>query len=351
MMPDRVNRRDFLKGSAAGASALAAGLGGGTGLAAGTAHAEGGEPGPSSDQIGRPVRVVSVGFHAGRALNEIVELVDEQGAEGADIIAIPETCRGLNKTSREPIDGPTVTAMSRLARKHRTYIVCPIDRQHGDQHYNSAVLLDRSGKVVCIYDKMFPVWQQECVPYDMLPGKEVKVYDADFGRVGFAICFDVNWSPLWKRISDHGAELVIWPSAYSAGRSLQAQAIAYNYYIVSSTWVPDCHVFDLDGEKMIYDTHNRDAKTNITRVTLDLDRCIFHQDINYPDKLQKLLAAEGDNVEQEKFLAQEGWFMLKAKRPGVSARKLAHKYGLEELRHYINRSQCEIDKCRGWEFS
>ena len=350
-MSSRVNRRDFLKGSAAGASALATGLGGARNLTAGAAQAKGGKRETPSNQIGRPVRVVSVGFHAGRPLGEIVQLVDEQGTKGADIIAIPETCRGLNKTTREPIDGPTVTAMARLARKHHTYIVCPIDRQHGKQHSNSAILLDRSGKVVCIYDKIFPVWQQECVPLDVIPGKHVQVYDADFGRLGFAICFDVNWAPLWKRLSDHGAELVIWPSAYSAGRSLQAQAILYNYYIVSATWCPDCHVFDIDGEKLIYDEHNRDAKTNITRVTLDLDRCVFHQDINYPDKLHKLLAEHGEDVEQEKFLKLEGWFVLKAKRPGVSARKLARDYGLEELRHYINRSQCEIDKCRGWEFA
>jgi len=349
-MSNRVNRRDFLKGSAAGASALAAGLGG-TGLAAGPLEAGGGKASPPANQIGRPVRVVSVGFHAGRPLNEVVELVDQQGEQGADIIAIPETCRGLNKTTKEPIDGPTVTAMSRLARKHHTYIVCPIDREHGEHHYNSAVLLDRAGKVACIYDKIFPVWQQECVPLDVVPGKQVKVYDADFGRVGLAICFDVNWAPLWKGLANHGAELVIWPSAYSAGRSLQAQATLYNYYIVSATWLPDCHVFDIDGEKMIYDAHNRDAKTNITRVTLDLDRCIFHQDLNYPDKLHKLLAERGDDVAQEKLLKLEGWFVLKAKRPGVSARKLAREYGLEELRHYINRSQCEIDKCRGWEFS
>ncbi len=350
-MSNRVNRRDFLRNSAAGASALAAGLGGSTGLAAGAQQAENGKKETPSNQIGRPVRVVSVGFHAGRPLNEIVELVDEQGEQGADIIAIPETCRGLNKTTREPLDGPTVTAMSRLARRHRTYIVCPIDRQYGNQHSNSAVLLDRSGKVVCIYDKIFPVWQQECVPLDVVPGKEVKVYDADFGRIGFAICFDVNWAPIWKRLSDHSAELVIWPSAYSAGRSLQAQAIAYNYYVVSATWVPDCHVFDIDGEQMIYDAHNRDAKTNITRVTLDLDRCVFHQDLNLPDKLKRLLAERGEDVEQDKWLPLEGWFVLKAKRPGVSARKLAHEYGLEGLRHYINRSQCEIDKCRGWEFA
>src|SRR5512146_842513 len=120
-MPDRVNRRDFLKGSAAGASALAAGLGSSADLEAAPYQGGASKAAAPANQIGRPVRVVSVGFHAGRPLNEIVELVDEQGEQGADIIAIPETCRGLNKTTGEPIDGPTVTSMARLASKHHTY--------------------------------------------------------------------------------------------------------------------------------------------------------------------------------------------------------------------------------------
>ncbi len=49
-------------------------------------------------------------------------------------------------------------------------------------------------------------------------------------------------------------------------------------------------------------------------------------------------------------MPMEGWFVLKAKRPGVSAREVARQYGLEELTPYLNRSRCEIDKCRGWEF-
>jgi hypothetical protein len=53
----------------------------------------------------------------------------------------------------------------------------------------------------------------------------------------------------------------------------------------------------------------------------------------------------------EKWLPMEGWFVLKAQRPGVSSRELSRRYGMEELQHYLNRSQCEIDKCRGWEFS
>jgi hypothetical protein len=82
-----------------------------------------------------------------------------------------------------------------------------------------------------------------------------------------------------------------------------------------------------------------------------LDRCLFHQDYNLPAKLAKLLQEHGEDVEREKWLPMEGWFVLKAKRPGVSARELARKYGLEERRPYLNRTRCEIDKLRGWQFS
>jgi predicted amidohydrolase len=334
-MSSEMKRREFLRDSAAGIAGMAAEFGGDS---LGASPGEREDKTETSDKrIGRPVRVVSIGFRPGLPLEEIASLVDREGGQGADLIALPETCRGQNEKTPETLDGPTVTAMARLARKHRTYIVCPIDRKHGEQRFNSAVLLNREGKVVCIYNKIFPVWASECMKNQVLPGKQVQVYQADFGRVGFAICFDVNWSPIWERLANHGAELVIWPSAYSAGRSLQAQAIAYNYYIVSATWTPDCLVYDIDGSELLHETNNQGGHTNITRVTLDLDRCIFHQDLNLPDKLARLL--------------QEGWFVLQAKRPGVSARELTRQYGLEELRHYINRSRCEIDKCRGWEFA
>jgi hypothetical protein len=143
---------------------------------------------PAPDQIGRPVRVVSIGFSPGHSLEEIVGLVEKEGSKGADIIVLPETCRGQNEKSCEPLDGPTVTAVARLASRYHTYIVCPIDRQEGSRRFNSAVLLDRQGQVVNIYNKLYPVWQVECVtnpPVD--PGEGVTVYTTDFGRVGFAI--------------------------------------------------------------------------------------------------------------------------------------------------------------------
>lgn len=347
-----MDRRQFVKASTAGMSTLAAGLGIKDVVKPSLAAEPVTATAASDDKIGRPVRVVSIGFRAGSLSTErIASLVDQEGARGTDIIVLPETCRGQDETSKESLDGPTITAVARLAKQHGTYVVCPIDRREGQQRHNSVVLLDRQGKVSGIYNKLYPVWATECMTRGVAPGAHTQVYPTDFGRLGFAICFDVNWPALWEQMSNQGAELVIWPSAYSAGRSLQAQAIQYNYYVVSATWVPDCLAFDLDGQQILHDANNQGDGTNISRITLDLDRCIFHQDLNRPEKIGKLLSERGEDVAEEKWMPMEGWFVLKAKRPGVSARALARQYGLEELTHYINRSRCEIDKCRGWEFS
>jgi len=277
-----------------------------------------------------------------KVLDEIARVIDSEGAKGVDLIALPETWRGQGD-GWETLDGPTISAVAALAKKHHTYIVCPIDRRDGERRLNSAVLIDREGKVACVYDKVYPYWSEFDVKPPVSPGSEVPVYQADFGRVGMATCFDVNFPEVWERLADQGAELVIWPSAYSAGTSLQAHALNHHFTIVTSTWTCDCIVYDITGEEMLYE---KTEGLNITRVTLDLDRCIFHQNFNI-EKRDRLLKEHPDDVEQEKWLDREQWFVLRAKRPGVSARALAHEYGLEELRDYLDRSRREIDTMRG----
>ena len=142
------------------------------------------------------------------------------------------------------------------------------------------------------------------------------------------------------------AELILWVSAYSAGTTLQAHAINHNYYIVTSTSAGDCIVYDITGEEIFYE---KSEGINVSRITLDLDRRIYHQDFNI-EKRDKLLAEHGDSIQEEIFMEREQWFVLKAVKPGVSVRETAKKYGMEELRDYKERSRREIDKMRGWRF-
>jgi len=292
--------------------------------------------------IGRPVRVVSIGFEPGRTLEQVSALVDAEAAPGADLMVLPESFLGQNAVSMESLDGPSVRAFSNLAKKHRTYIVCPIDRVSGERRFNSAVLIDRNGEIRHVYDKIHPLWYLECErDPPVCSGDGIAVCDTDFGRVGIAICFDVNWPEQWRRMAQMGAELVVWPSAYSAGRALQAHAIQNHFYIVSSTWIPDCSIYDIDGEQIVFDRHNRGGGLNVTRATLDLDRCIFHADRN-ESLMPALLAAHPNEVIEDKRLERERWFILKAIRAGASARELAGRHGLLELNPYLESASYEL---------
>ena len=343
-----MKRRTFLKHSVVGVSGLVgmnyASLATGRSIRMSEAKTEQGDR--SSDGVGRLVRITSISFPNGLSLDEIAENVDKAGSTLVDVIALPELCRGQNDKSEEDLHGPTVTAMAALAKKHQTYVVCPIDRRNGSLRLNTTVLLDRQGQVACTYDKVFPYWTEFDVHPPANVGEDAQVYPADFGLLGFATCYDVNFPEVWKRLADKGAEVVVWPSAYSAGTSLQAHAINHHFYIVSVTQTSDCLVYDITGEKLSY---SNSEKLNVATVTLDLDRGIYHENFNL-DKRDKLLKEHPEDVEQEKWMKLEQWFVLRAKRPGVSARALANQYGLEELRHYLNRSRHAIDERRGWQY-
>ncbi|MBI2929584.1 MAG: carbon-nitrogen hydrolase family protein [Verrucomicrobia bacterium] len=308
-----------------------------------------GEEPKTSDapKIGRPVRVVSFCFSPGKPLEEIARRVDEEGSKGADLIVLPETWRGQNDKSLEPLEGPTVQTLSKLAKQHHTYIVTPIDCERDNRRLNTAVVIDRDGRIVGSYDKVFPYWSEYDHKRKVQPSRGAPVLETDFGKLGLAICFDVNVPEVWERLADHGAELVLWSSAYSAGAQLGAYALLHHFYIVTATYTGDCQVYDLTGERLL---DERSDGIHISRFTLDMDRGIYHTNFN-EDKKAKLLKEHGDEIKQVKWLDREQWFVLQATKPGVSARTLARQYGLEELRDYITRSRRAIDEMRGWKFS
>src|SRR6185437_14394789 len=121
-----MRRRTFLTGAAMGMTALASGILPALGAEAPATCEIGSTAVPATADadppVGRPVRIVSIGFlGTGMPLARIEKHVDEEGARGADIIALPELCRGQDASSEEPLNGPTVRAMAALAAKHRTY--------------------------------------------------------------------------------------------------------------------------------------------------------------------------------------------------------------------------------------
>lgn len=242
-----------------------------------------------------------------------------------------------------------MVTMAAIAKKYRTYIVSPVLRRDKKIIYNSAVLIDRNGKIVGIYDKLYPVMPDppdvdRGVPNSQ-PGHDAVVFETDFGRIGMAICFDAQFPEGWQRLAQQGAQLVLFPSAYSAGRSLAAYATLHHYYIVSSCWGGECQAYDITGEKLL------DEKEGVSRITLDFDRRIFHYNdsYNYRGQRDKLLK-ENPGVVIDKLLRREDWYVLKAVEPGVCLPELVKKYDLQQLHEYLDKQRLVSGKLRGYRF-
>jgi predicted amidohydrolase len=296
--------------------------------------------------VWKPVRIVSLSFKTA-SLDRIAGIVDAEGQKGVDLVSLPEAWRGSDVV--ETLSGPTITTMSQLARKHDSYVVCPLYRLAEGKRLNSSVLIDRTGSVVSVYDKVFPYWNEFDLQPPALPGQyDVPVYEADFGKIGFAICYDAKFPEVFQRLRDKGAELVVWASAYSGFTELQAFALLHHYPIVTSTLTGDVVAYDMTGALLLDETGKGDV--TVSRFTLDMDRMIYHYNFNL-DKRDRLLREHDADVRLAVDMPREEWFVLEAKRPGVSARRLAREYGLEELRAYKDRSRAGIDARRGFSFS
>ena len=67
------------------------------------------------------------------------------------------------------------------------------------------------------------------------PGASAVVAQTDFGRVGFAICFDLNFRDVAEGNRTGGAELVLFPSMYAGGLQLSIWAHDFGFFIASAT--------------------------------------------------------------------------------------------------------------------
>ncbi|NLB39429.1 MAG: carbon-nitrogen hydrolase family protein [Clostridiales bacterium] len=289
-----------------------------------------------------PVRPVVIASICGMAAPDTMfDLVRQAAQAGPDLILLPENWQNLPE---EPEDSAVIGELSAIAREHRVYILHASQlRLNTGQKVNSALLLDRQGDVASRYDKAYPYWSEftDNPDTNTLPGDTPSVFATDFGMLGIAICFDVNFPHLWEAMDIAGAELVVWPSAYAAGTQLAAHALNHHYPIVSCTAEGSFHVFDLDG-RTIRHTQNPHAHTEW--ITLDLDRCIFHENFN-EDKLRALLDQPDCPVEVENHHREEQWYVLRS-RNGPSARETCARAGMEELRAYKHRSRIAIDAMR-----
>ncbi len=204
-------------------------------------------------QAPRPVRVVAAKINSPsrpEALAAATELLEKIGREvpKVDLILFPECFAdrcgeaGCGKVGEKVPGGPTFELMSKYAKKFKCYIVGAMHVDVGGRIYNTAIIVDREGKLAGEYRKVhLPTTETEA---GVLPGSEYPVFDLDFGKVGIMICWD-NWFVETARMLRlNGAELLLFPLAGNGATTYfettwAARAIDQGLPLVVTTFLPD----------------------------------------------------------------------------------------------------------------
>lgn len=228
----------------------------------------------------------------GSRQKELEELVDRVVRESReryenlppDLIVLPED--SLCRKTDDPVtaalkpDKRLLGWMGRLAQRADSYVLVPLflreETADGDSlFYNSAMLIDRSGKLLGRYDKIHPVLDAFGTSFEhgLTPGKEVPVFDCDFGRLGIQICFDMDFDDGWELLKKKGAEIVAWPTESPQSIRPGWRALVGDFYIVSSTTRKNAGIFSPVG--ILIDHIRGDEGVLVREVDLSYGRLNF----------------------------------------------------------------------------
>jgi len=120
--------------------------------------------------------------------------------------------------------------------------------------YNSAAIIDPERGLVGLYHKANPVQFFD----DGVPGKEFPVFDTPAGKLGVAICYDMDFPKVFRSLVAHGAEILVVPTfdAESWGKlqHLQHSALAPIRAVEVRRWVVRCAS---TGTSQVIDPHGR----------------------------------------------------------------------------------------------
>jgi len=191
----------------------------------------------------------------GSSAESVRQFVQAAGAvrEQTDIILLPEgiTIIGTGKTFAdvaETIPGATTARLGELARAKSSYVAAGIYEREGAAIYNTAVLIDRTGKLLGKYRKVY--LPREEIENGLTPGADYPVFRTDFGTVGLMICYDVMFADPARALASKGAEIVLMPIWGGDETLAKARAIENKVFLIASGYDHPTYIMDPEGERL-----------------------------------------------------------------------------------------------------
>ena len=147
--------------------------------------------------------------------------LDRAAAEHAQIALFPESSiLGWENPEAHrmaaPIPGADSDRIAALARKHGIMIAIGLDEKDGDKLYDSAILVDKSGKLLWKHRKINVLPELMTPPYSQGKPEEIGVVETEFGRLAVLICADTFTDAFLDRLKALKPDLMLVPYGWAA---------------------------------------------------------------------------------------------------------------------------------------
>lgn len=163
----------------------------------------------------------------GKNREKAEEMIRQAADKGAQVIVLPEmwNCPYSNDSFREYSEregGDVYQFMSSLARELRVYLIGgSIPEMAEGNVYNTSYSFDRQGRKIGKHRKihLFDINITDGIRFmeseTLTAGDSMTIIDTEYGKMGVAICFDVRFPELFRKMTLEGAKLMILPGAFN----------------------------------------------------------------------------------------------------------------------------------------
>lgn len=186
-------------------------------------------------------------------------MLKEAAERGCDLIVTSEAINfcGLESTlyaSCEPLiplypGGEIFSRLAVLAERAGSWLVAGLYNKRYDNYgrlhcYNSAFIYDRKGQLREIYDKIHLAGSENDY---LVPGNRIVTIDTDMGRMGVAVCYDMQFPDVCEGCREAGADFMAvptwgWEHGYGMER-VRETGLGFAIAMAVPYWMP------IEGER------------------------------------------------------------------------------------------------------
>ncbi len=208
-------------------------------------------------------RVAAIQMNSGitveKNLQTAAQLIAQAATEDAQLVVLPENFALMEQTpssqtkSRETFgNGRIQDFLAQQAQQHKIWLVggtIPLATQNPNKVPAACLVFNPQGVCVARYDKihLFDVCitkgeEEYCESHTIEQGEQTTLIDTPLGKLGLAVCYDIRFPELFRKLFAQDAEILAIPSAFTVKAGLahwellaRARAVENLCYVIGAT--------------------------------------------------------------------------------------------------------------------